>query len=386
MKAVILAAGEGRRLQPLTNRRPKPMLPVLNKPVLEYVVEAVADAGIDGVVLVVGYQRERIQTYFGDGDQWDIDIEYAVQENQLGTGHAVQQVRSLVDEEFLVLNGDRIIEPSLVEDVRATAGSGTNATLSVTRVESPGQYGIVVTENDDLVRVEEKPVGDPSSNVINAGVYRFTDTIFPAIDHSERSPDGEVRLPSAITHLAAEASVDVVRYRGQWLDVTYPWDLLSVNDRIVTEQDGAHNRQIDDTAAVTDGVTIGRGATIGPNATVKRGTSLGANVSVGANVVVSNAVVMQDVTVADGAVVRDCIIDENATVGPNATVSGGTATLTVEDTVHRDVSLGAVVGANTELGGGVVLRPGTVVGDDVTAEGGTVLSGDIDANATVHGG
>jgi len=386
MKAVILAAGEGRRLQPLTNRRPKPMLPVLNKPVLEYVVEAVADAGIDGVVLVVGYQRERIQTYFGDGDQWDIDIEYAVQEDQLGTGHAVQQVRSLVDEEFLVLNGDRIIEPSLVEDVRATAGSGTNATLSVTRVESPGQYGIVVTENDDLVRVEEKPVGDPSSNVINAGVYRFTDAIFPAIDHSERSPDGEVRLPSAITHLAAEASVDVVRYRGQWLDVTYPWDLLSVNDRIVTEQDGAHNRQIDDTAAVTDGVTIGRGATIGPNATVKRGTSLGANVSVGANVVVSNAVVMQDVTVADGAVVRDCIIDENATVGPNATVSGGTATLTVEDTVHRDVSLGAVVGANTELGGEVVLRPGTVVGDDVTAEGGTVLSGDIDANATVHGG
>jgi len=362
------------------------MLPVLNKPVLEYVVEAVADAGIDGVVLVVGYQRERIQTYFGDGDQWDIDIEYAVQEDQLGTGHAVQQVRSLVDEEFLVLNGDRIIEPSLVEDVRATAGSGTNATLSVTRVESPGQYGIVVTENDDLVRVEEKPVGDPSSNVINAGVYRFTDAIFPAIDHSERSPDGEVRLPSAITHLAAEASVDVVRYRGQWLDVTYPWDLLSVNDRIVTEQDGAHNRQIDDTAAVTDGVTIGRGATIGPNATVKRGTSLGANVSVGANVVVSNAVVMQDVTVADGAVVRDCIIDENATVGPNATVSGGTATLTVEDTVHRDVSLGAVVGANTELGGEVVLRPGTVVGDDVTAEGGTVLSGDIDANATVHGG
>ncbi|PSQ47126.1 glucose-1-phosphate thymidylyltransferase [Halobacteriales archaeon SW_7_65_23] len=386
MKAVILAAGEGRRLQPLTNRRPKPMLPVLNKPVLEYVVEAVADAGIDGVVLVVGYQRERIQTYFGDGDQWDIDIEYAVQEDQLGTGHAVQQVRSLVDEEFLVLNGDRIIEPSLVEDVRATAGSGTNATLSVTRVESPGQYGIVVTENDDLVRVEEKPVGDPSSNVINAGVYRFTDAIFPAIDHSERSPDGEVRLPSAITHLAAEASVDVVRYRGQWLDVTYPWDLLSVNDRIVTEQDGAHNRQIDDTAAVTDGVTIGRGATIGPNATVKRGTSLGANVSVGANVVVSNAVVMQDVTVADGAVIRDCIIDENATVGPNATVSGGTATLTVEDTVHRDVSLGAVVGANTELGGEVVLRPGTVVGDDVTAEGGTVLSGDIDANATVHGG
>jgi len=362
------------------------MLPVSNKPVLEYVVEAVADAGVDDVILVVGYQRERIQTYFGDGDDWDVDIEYAVQDDQLGTGHAVRQVGSLVGDEFLVLNGDRIIEPGLVEDVRETAGRETSATVSVTRVGSPAQYGIVVTEHDDLVRVAEKPMGDPQSNVINAGVYRFTDAIFPAIDHSERSPDGEVHLPNAITDLATEASVDVVRYRGQWLDVTYPWDLLSVNDRIVTEQAGPQNGQIDGTAAVTDGVTIGSGTTIGSNATVKRGTSLGANVSVGANAVVSNAVVMQDATIADGAVVRDCIVDENATVGPNATVSGGTATLTVEDTVHRDVSLGAVVGANTDLGGGVVLRPGTIVGDNVTAEGGTVLSGDIDANATVLGG
>ncbi|MFC6988742.1 sugar phosphate nucleotidyltransferase [Haloplanus sp. GCM10025708] len=117
MKAIIMAAGEGRRLEPLTNRRPKPMIPVGNQPVLEYVVEAVADAGIDDIVLVVGYKRDRIQTYFGDGNDWGVDVSYAVQEKQLGTGHAVLQAEPHVDGAFVVLNGDRIIEPGVVEQV-----------------------------------------------------------------------------------------------------------------------------------------------------------------------------------------------------------------------------------------------------------------------------
>jgi NDP-sugar pyrophosphorylase family protein len=206
----------------LTNRRPKPMLPVANKPVLEYVVEAVAEAGIEEVILVVGYKRERIQTYFENGDEWDIDITYAIQDDQLGTGHAVQQVQSLVDDEFLVLNGDRIIDAQLVEEVTKTASRGTQATVSVTRVQTPREYGVVIAGGDELVRIEEKPVGEPHSNVINAGVYRFTDAIFPAIEQSERSTEGEIHLPSAITHLAAETTVDIVKHHRRWLDVTYP--------------------------------------------------------------------------------------------------------------------------------------------------------------------
>ena len=107
MKAVILAAGEGRRLDPLTNRRPKPMVPVRNQPLLEYVIEAVSAAGIDEIVLVVGYKRDRIQQHFGDGDDWGVTIEYVVQEKQLGTGHAVLQAEAVIDGDFLVLNGDR---------------------------------------------------------------------------------------------------------------------------------------------------------------------------------------------------------------------------------------------------------------------------------------
>ncbi|MFQ3295471.1 MAG: NDP-sugar pyrophosphorylase family protein, partial [Natrialbaceae archaeon] len=136
MKAVILAAGEGNRLEPLTANRPKPMIPVANKPVLEYVVEAVADAGIQEIVLVVGYERSRIQSHFGDGDDWDVAIEYAVQEKQLGTGHAALQARPHVDEPFLVLNGDRIIDPTAIERVTtACEGSDVEAIATVTSVD-----------------------------------------------------------------------------------------------------------------------------------------------------------------------------------------------------------------------------------------------------------
>lgn len=384
VKAVILAAGEGRRLRPLTRHRPKPMLPVANKPVIEYVVEAVTKAGIDDVILVVGYERDRIQTHMGNGDEWDIDIEYVIQDDQLGTGHAVQQAEPLVDEEFLVLNGDRIIDPSLVERIASTpeTNTSTEATMAVTRVDSPEQYGIVVTDDGPL-RIEEKPVTEPSSNVINAGVYRFTPTIFETIRDSTPSPDGEIHLPNAITKLATEDTVETVRYDDRWLDVTDPWDLLSVNDELVPEQPTTTN-QIHNSATVTDHTQIGKGTVVGPNATIERGTALGPNVTVGSNAVVSNAVVMQDARIANGAVVRDCIVDENATIGPNVTVSGGPANVTVGTDVHRNVTLGAVVGAHTEIGGGTVLSPGSIVGNNVTVQDGTHVDERIESNATVY--
>ena len=141
MYAVILAAGEGMRLRPLTRTRPKPMIPIANRPLLEHVVEAVADAGLEKLVLVVGYKRERIQSHFGDGDDWGVEITYAVQEKQLGTGHAVEQAEPHVDGEFVVLNGDRIIDSALVSRV---ADESTPApAVAVRRSETPSSYGVV---------------------------------------------------------------------------------------------------------------------------------------------------------------------------------------------------------------------------------------------------
>ena len=361
------------------------MLPVANEPILAHVLSAVAEAGIEEVILVVGYQRDRIQTYVGNGDAWGLDVSYAVQQHQHGTGHAVQHVQALVDDEFLVLNGDRIIDADLVERVRDTGDADATATVSVTRVATPDAYGIALMAEDTLVRIEEKPVGDPPTDLINAGVYRFGASIFGAIDSVPRSADGELQLTSAITQLAACGSVEVVRYRGCWLDISYPWDLLSVNDELLVGVSTPHQGSVDSSSVMTDCVNVGEGTTIGPHATINRGTAVGPNVTIGANAVVSNAVVMADATIAPGAVVRDGIVDENATIGPNATVTGGTGPVVINDTVHHDVQLGGVIGANAQIGGGAVVTPGTIVGADVRISPGCVVDGRIDDAAIVRG-
>ncbi len=383
MKAAILAAGEGRRLWPLTQQRPKPMLPVGNRPLLEYVIEAVAAAGIDEIILVVGYQRNRIQTHFGDGDQWDVDIEYVVQERQLGTGHAVAQLQPHVDdhEEFLVLNGDRLIEQTLVEAVR-DAPADTAATVGVTRVAEPQRYGVVTIDGDRLLNIEEKP-RQTSSQIINAGVYRLSPAIFERIKEADRTADGESALTTAISDLAGDQPVGVVRYSDTWTDVSQLWDILTVNDDVLARRECPTTGDQHDTAVVTDRVCCADDSTVGPNATVNRGTALGTNVSVGAGAVVSNSIVFPDATIEPGAVVADSIVGQNVTIGPNTTVTGGTATVTIEGVQYDEITLGAAIGDNTRIGGGVVVEPGTIIGDGSTVDDGAVISGLIDAGTTV---
>jgi len=381
MKAAILAAGEGRRLWPLTKRRPKPMLPVGNRPLLEYVIEAVTAAGIDEIILVVGYQRDRIQTYFGDGNQWNVDIEYVVQDRQLGTGHAVAQLESHVDGPFLVLNGDRLIEQTLVETVRDAPKTNV-ATVGVTRVADPQQYGVVTTDGDRLLDIEEKPT-QSTSQIINAGVYRLSPSIFEAIEHSDPTADGEIALTSALSDLAVDKPVGVVRYSETWTDVSQLWDLLAVNDSVVARRDCQRAGSHHETAVVSERVCTAADSTVAANATVHRATTLGTNVTVGPGAVVSNAVVFPDATIGPGAVVADCIVGQNATIGPNTTITGGDATVVVDGQQHTDITLGAVIGDNTKIGGGSVIEPGTIIGDGSTVGNGAVVDGRLDAETTV---
>jgi NDP-sugar pyrophosphorylase family protein len=389
MKAIILAAGEGNRLEPLTENRPKPMIPVANKPVLEHVVEAVADAGVDEVVLVVGYGRSRIQSHFGDGDDWDVRIEYAVQEKQLGTAHAVLQARPHVDEPFLVLNGDRIIGPAAVERVSTACDGDADAVATVTSVDIPTRYGVVDLDGDRVVEIREKPPAhEASTNLINAGVYAFRPSVFDRLDETVASTHGETGLPSTLNDLAAEATVRAVRYDGRWLDLTYLWDLPFLNGQLLAELDApdADDASVSEDASVAADVAVDRGSSVRPFATIGRGVALGENVSVGAGAVVSNTVVMADATIEPGAVVRDAVIGQNATVGANATIAGGRGDIVVEGTYHEDVRLGGVVGDNATLGADVTLAPATVVGTDATVDPGLTLDRRVPSGTEVRRG
>ncbi len=232
MKAVILAAGEGSRLRPLTNHRPKPMLSVGNKPLLESVIESVAKAGVTEIILIVGYRRERIQNYFGDGDNWDIEITYAVQEKQLGTGHALLQAEPYIESDFIALNGDRYIESQAVEDLIDKRAQTGKSCLAVTRVEVPNRFGVVELDGQTVDDIIEKPSpGTTSSKQINAGVYAFGPEIFAAIRQTESH--GEQALTTTLQTQSEIHPLRAVPYNGFWGDVSYPWDILWLNNYVL---------------------------------------------------------------------------------------------------------------------------------------------------------
>jgi glucose-1-phosphate thymidylyltransferase len=361
------------------------MLPIANRPLLEHVLEATREAGIDEFVFVVGYKRERIQSHFGDGDEWDVDIEYAHQRKQLGTGHAVLQAEPFVDGEFIALNGDRIVEPSAISAIVDTRSENSGPVMAVTRVENPANYGVVELDGRRVSSIEEKPpVHTVKTEFINAGVYGLDESVFDTLRAAE--PDGELGITTTIQE--TDEPLRAVPFDGLWLDVSHLWDLLSVNARVLDRfgatsdsSAGVHHR-----ATVVEPVARGEDVRIRPGATVLPGTSLGDNVEIGSNAVVSNAVVLPDASIGDGAVVRDCVIGENASIRSNVTIEGGDADVVVDGTFYGDVRLGGVVGDNADVGGAAVLEPGTVLGNDSEVGSGVVVAGRIENSAVVRRG
>ncbi|EMA72075.1 sugar phosphate nucleotidyltransferase [Halorubrum distributum] len=384
--AVILAAGEGRRLAPLTNRRPKPMVPVANRPLLEHVVEAVTATAIDRIVLVVGYEQERIRNHFGDGDDWGVTIEYVEQTTQLGTGHAVLQAEPVVDGPFVVLNGDRIVDSSVVSAMRDRARDGDAPAMAVTSAATPREYGVVTLDGDRVTAIDEKPEGPVETNQINAGVYGLSTDVFDAI--RETHATGELAITATLNELAADGTLSAVRYDGRWLDVSNLWDLLTVNAGVIGESEALDpdGPTLGDSVTVADDVALAGNVRVGPNVTIGGSTAIGSNATVEAGAIVENAVIFPDAVIGAGAVVRDAIVAGNARIGPNATIASGPATVVVGDAVHHGVELAGVVGDNAAVGAGSTLTDGAVVGDDVDADAGVVLDGRVESGAVVRRG
>lgn len=380
MKAVVLAAGKGNRLWPLTKNRPKPMIPAANRPVLAHIADSLEAANIDEMILVVGENRERIQNHFRDGRDRDLNISYVVQNQQLGTGHALLQAESQIGASFIALNGDRIIASELVESVWHHHQATNDPVMGVTRVDTPSRYGVVDLDGQTVTRVQEQPHPDlVSSNYINAGVYAFTPEIFGAVRQIDTH--GEKALTDGLTSFIQEKRLSAVRHRGIWLDVSEPWDLLTVNDALISSRgqliEADEPSTVDGSAVVAESAIFGNGTTVHPQTAVLQSTTVGDNVSVGPGAVIENAILLPDTTVQAGAVVRDCIVGANTTIGPNTTIEGGTTDVVLNGTVYENVSFGALLGDNVTVGGNVTVAPGAIVGNNVTIEGASRVSGRI---------
>jgi len=368
--AVVLAAGEGTRLRPMTHNRPKPMLPAANRPILAYVLDALVAADVSRVVVVVGYKRDRVQGHFGPTYR-GVDLEYVHQDKQLGSGHALLQARDAVDDPLLVLNGDRIIGANIVRDVVAEFEETGEPTVSVLERPDTRQYGAVVLHGDDVVELVEKPDTD-EYRLINAGVYAFDPAVFEAVAATDREA-GELALTETIVNLMADGRVRGVRTEGMWVDATYPWDLLAVSDEILARGHVDERRQGEEVwvdpdatvheAAVLQGpVAVGPDCEVGPGAVVGPGTALGRNVTVAANATVRRTLLDADTRVEAGSVLVDTVTGQDVHLGVGTVVPGGPADVRVGDEVFPDRRLGAVLADRAVTEGDASFSPGTLVG------------------------
>ncbi|MFC6974680.1 sugar phosphate nucleotidyltransferase [Halomicroarcula sp. GCM10025709] len=232
---MILAAGEGRRLGPLTDGRPKPMVPVGNRPILESVLDAAIDAGAGEVVLVVGHCRERIQNHFGDGDGWGVPISYVVQDHQLGAAHALSQVAERVDGPFVTLHGDQLVDPELVARLVDRYEATAQSTIAVVQSDRPTEYGAVDVDGERVRSVSATPTEEPPF-LVNAGAYVFDEAVFAAIDAAEPRETREFGMATMLQRLADDGALSAVVHRGPWRDVTHPWDLLATNAQLLHER------------------------------------------------------------------------------------------------------------------------------------------------------
>jgi mannose-1-phosphate guanylyltransferase/phosphomannomutase len=341
MKAVIMAGGEGTRLRPLTTNQPKPMLPIANQPMVAHIISLLKKHGFDEIIITVAFLANTIRTYFGDGSEFGVRIDYATEETALGTAGSVLNAREQLDERFLVISGDVLTDIDLGELVRFHDDAGAVATLALKPVENPREFGIVIT--DDRGRIErflEKPTwGQVFSDQINTGIY--------------------VLDPEVLDHIAPHRPVDFsAEVFPELLGAGYPlygftteryWeDVGTLDEYLKAHEDILDDRvEVDvDAFPLRDGVWVGEGAEIDPSAEIEAPALIGDNCRIGpAAHIGAYTVLGANVRVGEGAVLERSVVHDNCYVG------AGTATRS------------SVVGHSCELRQGVNIGEGAVVGD-----------------------
>lgn len=244
MKAIILCAGEGTRMRPLTYTGAKHLIPVANKPVISYIIESIASAGIKELGIVVSpHREEEFKLTLGDGSRWGLKISYILQRQPRGLAHAVGCAQEFLEREpFLVYLGDNLLENGVTEFVKAFEHGGVNASLMLVEVEDPRSFGVAQLKDSQIVKVIEKPQ-EPPSNLAIVGVYLFDGKIFEAIREIKPSWREELEITDAIQRLIDKGyRVTPHLVQGWWKDVGKPDDILQANrfllERITTHVEG----------------------------------------------------------------------------------------------------------------------------------------------------
>lgn len=408
MKAVILVAGEGNRLKPITDNTPKPMLEVGGIPLLERTINRVKEAGIVEILLITNYLEDQIIDYFGNGAKHGVRISYKTQEETLGTAHAFSQALEWVGfTEFMALYGDHYLGEGVLKGLRETHREG-EVTASTMKVEDPSQYGVFVIKGDLITQVIEKPPkGSDLSDFANLGVYIFPPKVFSYIEKTPKSPRGEYEITDTI-QMMIEDGIAVRKHNiahKDWLDIGLPWSLLEANRRAMSDLEYKIEGTIEEgvsihgpvwvkkgarvrTGVYIEGpVVIGENADIGPNCYIRASTCLGANTRVGNACEVKNSIIGNGTHTAHLNYIGDSVIGKDCNFGAGTITanlrfdkSNIEVTIKGERMDSGRKKLGVIVGDNVQTGINVNFHPGVVVGSGSWIAPGITVQRDVRGN------
>ncbi|MHB1416901.1 MAG: sugar phosphate nucleotidyltransferase [Chloroflexota bacterium] len=336
MKAVILVGGEGTRLRPLTVNSPKPMIPVLNRPFLEHILEYLARHGIKDIILSMGYRSEVITNHFGDGSQFGVNLVYVHEDSPLGTAGAVKNAEQHIDGTCFVFNGDIMTSLDLGAMLEYHRQKKAAVTIALTPVEDPTAYGLVeLNEDRQVLRFIEKPSWDRvTTNLINAGTYIL-------------EPEVLRYVPPKLYYMFEHGLFPVLLQTGDpmygfpsntyWIDIGTPQKYITLHRDMLAGRVGLHvpgrlltegvwledDCEVDASAKLISPVVMGRGVRIGANTTIRGPVVMGPGCEVGRDSVVEDAVIWGETRVGNSVTLNSCVVGTGSTIEDRCWITNG---------------------------------------------------------------
>ncbi len=407
MEGVVLAAGKSERLKPLTETRPKHLIPLGGKTVLDYALENLIANKIEPIYVVVSYLKEKIIRHLaGKG----IPVEIVEQKEQLGTGDALVPLEKRINEEFLVYYGDIVTDSENIHLILEKHGEKSKPVIALVEVEKPEMYGVATLKNEKIVEIEEKPA-KPKSNLALAGIYVLPPQIFQYLRRLNKTERGEYELTDALKKMINEGFEFIgVKLQNEWIDIGTPWDLLKANKyildkvmkpRICGEIEKnvylkgkvfvGKGSKVRSGSYIEGPVYIGKNCEIGPNSYIRPFTSIEDQVKIGASVEVKNSIVLEKTKIPHLTYVGDSLIGSNCNFGAGTI----TANLRLD---HSEIKveikgkkvgsglrkLGVIMGDNVETGINVNIMPGIKIGGNSLIGANTLVTMNIPSDTLVY--
>ncbi len=406
MKVLILAAGKGCRLTPITETTVKPMIKIAGKPVLEWVINSLKESNLKDILIVVGYKKEQITEYFGNGFNFGIKIKYLEQDKPNVENAILTAKNELKDEkEFIIVHADIFSDPDMIlRTIQTHNNMNADATISITLVDNPHLYGVATIDSEArITKLVEKPE-KCESNYVVSGVYIFRNEIF---EHLEKTSRLDLSIQEIINR---NNNVYASVWEKEWIEITYPWDLLRANQFILSRGLFESGSFIDKSArissiskiegpvyidknviirpgAVIQGpCVIQEGAIIGTNALVREYSTIGKNCVVGFGVEIKNSIIFDNTSIGRLSYVGDSIIGKNVEFG------AGTQTWNISHKEKIKVKIkdeifevplkkfGAIIGDNAFIGINVSIFPGKMIGCNSVISAGLNIEENVESN------